>query len=188
MRRGPQLEMRQERLRVDRLVEAQPDDDRAVVLAVPVGAAELDGGGGERPLVRLIERLAGDRLRRLVDRDRVLRRERQRLVRREDQRRRAGPAELPLDRRERSSRTEPSRSAGPARATTIGSEKTTRISLASARVAVSPTGPALTMRSPLAADNDVESRRTARTATNRFITPCSVVRRQAHAVAGIARL
>jgi uncharacterized protein (DUF433 family) len=59
--------------------------------------------------------------------------------------------------------------------TTIGSEKTAWISLASASVAVSPTGPALTMRSVLAAKEGVASSRKKRSAATLFLmTPRSV--------------
>jgi hypothetical protein len=70
--------------------------------------------------------------------------------------------------------------------TTIGSEKTTRISFASAIVAVSPTGPALTTRKVSAANSDAESSRKASAATTLLITPCSVVRHPTRDVTLIA--
>ena len=104
MRDGAQFEMRPERLRIDRLIEPERDDDAAVplvILAIPVGAQQLNGRRDEREVVGVPERLPADRFRISVDRDVVLGRERQRRFRigREDQRGRPRPAKRPLDRR-----------------------------------------------------------------------------------------
>ena len=89
---GLQFQVGQERGRVDRLVEAQPITTAPFFLRYQ--SARRSGRRRVNDhLIRLVERVAADRLGRLVDGDGVLGRVRQRLRRREDQRGRAGPAE-----------------------------------------------------------------------------------------------
>ena len=104
MRDGAQLKVRPQRLRIDRLVEPERDDDAAVVLAafaIPVRPQQLNRRRDEREVIRLTERFSADRLRFRINRNVVLRRKRQRRFRigRKDQCRRPRPAERAVDRR-----------------------------------------------------------------------------------------
>ena len=131
------------------LVESQQDDHRrarSAAAAIPMRLEQLHRRRREAEGVRLRQAAAADRNRAGVDRDVVPRRKRQRLLRigREDQDRRPRPAERarspPATIRKNGART----GDGIRPSVTIGSEKTTRTSLASARDATSPDGPALT--------------------------------------------
>ena len=147
LKRRAQVPLR--RRGIDGLIEAEQDDERrtrAAAAAIGDRAQQLDRRRREAERVGLGERPSADRRRRGIDRHLVLGGERQRRLGIGVKIRMVVPDHRKVPAIAGAIRTYGGlTTAGMRPSVTIGSEKTMRISFASARLAISPSGPALTI-------------------------------------------